>query len=306
MLRNLDLATLRTLIAVADTGGMTRAANRLNLTQSTVSMQMKRLEELLSLPVLERHGRAMRPTLEGEQLLSYARKLIELNDDAIDSLIGTKDAGSLRFGVPYDIVEPHIPGILQRFVSEYPHVAVKLSSEMTVKLREEFEAGQHDVILTTEPEPGVGGIVLLRDTLSWTGAVNGQAWKQRPLPLTFTQNCMFRKPAIEALDQAGIEWRDAVDTGSSFDAGSVACAADLGVRADISGYRANGMETLNFPIGSDLPALPEYCIVMYTREGPDQQMAKCFSQMIQHAFSNAENRPEYLGDAPLPCVVGDI
>lgn len=284
MLRNLDIGTLRTLITVVDTAGVTKAANKLHLTQSTVSMQLKRLEETLGMPLVTRQGRSMCATEQGDQLLSYARKLVAMNDEAVDRLINSESGGELRFGVPYDIVEPHIPVILKKFVHGFPRVSVSLNADNTLPLIDEFSAGNLDIILTTELDTGVGGTVLLERDLVWTGAIGGRAWLQEPLPLAFTENCMFRKPAITALDKAGITWINSVGTGRNFDSGSIACAADLGVRADIKGFRAPGMEPIADATGR-LPELPRYRVNMYVADGPNREMADVFSRLIRKAFS---------------------
>jgi len=295
-LRNLDIGTLRTIITVVDSAGVTKAANKLNLTQSTVSMQVKRLEDVLGMPLVVRDGRTMRATKEGEQLVSYARKLIAMNDEVVDRLTNRDTISELRIGVPLDIAEPHVPKILKQFVHTYPRVSVSLSADNTIKLLDDYQNGRHDVILTTESEARVGSTLLLERKLVWTGAVNGRAWMQDPLPLAFTQTCMFRKPAIDALDKAGIRWIDAVNTGSNWDSGSIACSADLGVRTDIEGFRAQGMAPVNDTLGK-LPPLPNYCINMYVAEGPNQEMANVFSRLIKAAFAEEADRHQDSSDS---------
>lgn len=283
MHRNLDIGTLRTLVSVVDLAGVTKAANKLNMTQSAVSMQIKRLEETLGLPLVVRDGRVMRATSQGEQLVSYARKLLAMNDEIVDRLTNSDSAGELRFGIPHDIVEPHIPGLLKKFVHRYPKVSVTLSADNTRTLLQEFNAGRFDIILTTELETGIGSTLLLERDLVWTGAIDGRAWQQDPLPLAFSETCIFRKPAIEALDNAGIIWTDAVDTGKNFDSGFIACAADLGVRADIEGFRAPGMAPVANTTGR-LPDLPRYRVNMYIADGPNREIADVFSRLISQAF----------------------
>jgi DNA-binding transcriptional LysR family regulator len=286
MYRNLDLATLRSLIAVVDTGGMTRAANRLHLTQSAVSMQIKRLEENLSMTVFERVGRTVKPTAEGEQLLAYARRLVDLNDEAIDRLTTPRYEGSLTFGVPIDVVHPHIPPILSRFGREYPRMAIRLSTDMTLELREGLKEGFYDVILTTEIKPARGGEVLLRQPLIWTGAKHARAWRQRPLPLAFSRECIFRKMVVKILDESGIDWVDTVNSLSD-DASMVASAADMGVRADLISSSVQGVVPLEH--GGSLPELPEYCVVMYLGTGPNREIATLFADMLREAFCGGDN-----------------
>ena len=288
MLRNLDISTLRTFITVVDMAGVTRAANKLHLTQSAVSMQLKRLEDLVGMSLLVRDTSGMRATTEGEQLLSYAKRLVELNDEALGRLLQRNDGGEVRFGVPNDIVEPHIPQILKQFVQTYPRASVRLFCKHTAKLQERFRAGKLDVIITTELDTGTGCRQLLERDLVWTGASHGRAWRQNPLPLAFTRICVFRKPAIAALDAAGISWVDAVDSGNNYDSGAVACAADLGIRADIRGFKARGMAEVD-DTENRLPKLPTYFVNLYTAEsvgGANDKVIQEFARLIEDAFAD--------------------
>ena len=113
-MRNLDVTTLRSFVAVADLGGVTKAAGFLHLTQSAVSMQLKRLEELLGVGLLDRAGRGICLTPAGEQLLGYARRMVALNDEVVRRLSDDEFEGEVRLGVPHDIVYPAIPRVLQQ------------------------------------------------------------------------------------------------------------------------------------------------------------------------------------------------
>ena len=139
MPRNLDLTALRSFVAVLETGGVTRAAQQLHLTQSAVSMQLKRLEESLGQPLLDRAGRGVAPTAQGEQLLAYGRRMLALNDEVWSRMTDKAYEGEILFGVPSDIVYPHVPSILRRMDREYPRVRVKLISSYTIKLKEMLE-----------------------------------------------------------------------------------------------------------------------------------------------------------------------
>ena len=114
-MRNLDVTTLRSFVAVAEQGGVTRAAAALNLTQSAVSMQLKRLEELLGQDLLDRSNRRIALTGSGELLLTYARRLVELNDEAVGRLTDDVYEGELILGAPYDVIYPVVPQVLKRF-----------------------------------------------------------------------------------------------------------------------------------------------------------------------------------------------
>ncbi|MCX8508664.1 MAG: LysR family transcriptional regulator [Rhodobacteraceae bacterium] len=132
MPRNLDLTALRAFVATAETGGVTRAASLLNLTQSAVSMQIKRLEEALARPFFFRSARRLTLTPEGEQLMAYAKRMLSLNDEVLARLTDTALVGELRLGVPHDIVYPAIPELLKRMAQHYPRLRINLTSCFTL------------------------------------------------------------------------------------------------------------------------------------------------------------------------------
>jgi len=265
MIRNLDIATLRTFLTVADTRGVTRASNKLHMTQSAVSMQLKRLEATMGCSLLTRDSSGMRPTADGERLISYARRLVNLNDEAVGQFLNREEGGEVRFGVPPDVVEPHVPDILKRFVQTYPQASVRLFCKHSSDLLDRFQRGKLDVIITTEQSATPGSRQLLQRDLVWTGAAQGRAWRQDPLPLAFTRISMFKSSAVGALDAAGIAWENALDSGNNTYSATVACVADLGIRADIAGFIAPGMVEVD-DHENRLPPLPRYSVNLYVAE----------------------------------------
>ncbi len=149
-LQNLDLGTLRSFVTIAESGSMTRAAGRLFMTQSAISMQIKRLENNLGMSVFDRSSQGMSTTTEGEQLLHFANQMLAINDEAMNRLTSPDYEGQIRLGVPCDVIYPHIPGILKEFGRDFPRVQIKLSSGPTVNLKSQYKQGLLDVVLTTE------------------------------------------------------------------------------------------------------------------------------------------------------------
>jgi DNA-binding transcriptional LysR family regulator len=285
MARHLDLTALRSFAATADAGGVTRAAAQLNLTQSAVSMQLKRLEESLGIALFDRSGRTVALTASGEQLLGYARRLLALNDEAWGRMTDQAFEGELTLGVPQDIMYPNIPRVLRQFAQEYPRVRVLLTSDVTVDLRRRFERREIDVILTTEGEVGPGGEMLGREPLVWVGAQGGQAWRSRPLRFGSTSRCVFRRPAIEALDRAGLPWELAVDS-VSCSAVEVSVTADLGVYVLLASSIPPRCEAIRH--GGALPELPEYQINLYVGDGPKAALAEALGRCVRQAYRRAE------------------
>jgi DNA-binding transcriptional LysR family regulator len=281
MPRNLDLTALRSFVTVADAGGVTRAAQHLHLTQSAVSMQLKRLEESLGQPLLDRSGRGVTLTAQGEQLLSYGRRMLALNDEAMARITDKVYEGELRFGVPSDIVYPQIPHVLRRFDREYPRVRVNLLSLYTRKLKELMEAGELELILTTEEAPAKGGEVLSTQRLVWVGAPGGTAFRQRPLRLAFERACLFKAWAFRALDAAGIPWEMAVDTGSTRTV-EATVSADLAVHAMLECAVSPHLEPI--AAGCGLPELPTTKIIMYRAPHAKGALIEALEEMLRDAY----------------------
>ncbi|MCX7559087.1 LysR family transcriptional regulator [Sulfitobacter sp. F26204] len=284
-MRNLDITTLRSFVAVADSGGVTRAAGFLHLTQSAVSMQLKRLEEMLDLPLLDRSGRTIALTASGEQLLVYARRMVALNDELISRLTHQAFEGEIKLGVPHDVVYPAIPQVLKQFHSIYPRVKIQLEASYTRTLKDQFAKGECAVIVTTETGVDQGGEVLGAKPLVWVGAPGGTAWRQRPLPLAFCRYCVFRAQIGVALDAAGIDWEMTVDTESDRTI-EAAVSADLAVHAMIEGTQPPYLEVIDH--GGALPALPIQQINLYGASEGGGEVHNTLLDLLRRAFSGTE------------------
>jgi DNA-binding transcriptional LysR family regulator len=281
-LRNLDLGTLRSFVTIAESGSMTRAASRLFMTQSAISMQIKRLETSLGLSVFERSAQGMTTTTTGEQLLRFASQMLALNDEVVGRLTSPDYEGQIRLGAPGDVIYPHIPDILKEFSRDYPRVQIKLSSAKTIMLKEQFKKGLQDVVVTTEKFPGKGGQVVNTQPLIWTGAEQGNAWKKRPLPLGIAKNCSFRPAVIESLDDAGVKWIDVVAS-EDVVAGEAMASADFCVIAELEWVKHSGRVAIEH--GGQLPELPEYSIVAYCDDNPANHIAQTLVEYLQRAYT---------------------
>ena len=281
MSRNLDMTALRSFVAVAEAGGVTRAAGFLNLTQSAVSMQLKRLEDSLGLNLLDRSGRTVALTASGEQLLGYAKRMLVLNDEVFARMTHQCFEGEIVLGVPSDIVYPMIPQVLRRFAQDYPRMRVQLISSYTRRLKAMFDRGECDIILTTEDVIGTNGETLVELPLVWAGAPNGIAWRQKPLPLAFCRHCIFRSGAQLALDKAGIAWSLAVDSDSSRSV-EASVAADLALSVWAEGAEPHFLARV--PHGGALPDLGRTKINLYVADPAHGPIVALFAGQIRQAF----------------------
>lgn len=288
MRRNLDIAALRALVATADFGGVTRAAQMLNLTQSAVSMQIKRLEEALGQALLDRTGRGVQPNAAGEQLLSQARRMLALNDEIVSRLTDEAYEGEIVLHVPYDIVYPHIPRVLRHFAGLYPRMKVQLQAVNTHKALRALEAGETDLILTTESHCGPGGETLARLPLIWVGAPGGTAWRQRPLRLAQGRYCAFRAGIVAALDRAGVDWETAVESESDRTL-EAAVSSDMAIHAVLDGTEAPSAERIVH--GGALPELSSYLVNLYIRPGAEGPGVRALADLLRGAWTGGTAAP---------------
>jgi len=283
MARNLDLTSLRSFVAIADAGGVTRAAGFLNLTQSAVSMQIKRLEEMLDTQLLDRSARQVGLTAAGEQLLGYARRMLSLNDEVFGRLTQAQYEGEIVLGVPHDIVYPAIPQVLRRFAKDYPKMKVSLMSSFTRVLKAHFARGECDVILTTEESVDPAGQTLAELPLVWVGAPEGQAWKGRPLRLAFAHNCIFRQGVQAALDARGLAWEMAVESDDTRGV-EASVSADLAVHVVLAGSEPPFVERIAH--GGALPDLAVIKVNMYVADPVHSEAVSALAAMIRQVYQS--------------------
>ncbi|MEO6299894.1 MAG: LysR family transcriptional regulator [Paracoccaceae bacterium] len=283
MARNLDMTSLRSFVAIVDAGGVTRAAGFLNLTQSAVSMQIKRLEEALGCALLDRRARKVGLTPAGEHLLSSARRMLALNDEVYGLLTHAQFEGEIVLGVPHDIVYPAIPQVLHRFAVDYPKVRVRLLSSYTRALQEMFGRGECDMIMTTEHDVEPGGETLTELQMVWVGAPGGQAWQRRPLPLAYEQRCIFRQGVQARLDAKGVPWIMAVDSDNTRTI-EATVSADLAVHTVLEGSEPRHVERINH--GGTLPDLAKMKINLYVGVAVQGAAIRALADHMRRAYAN--------------------
>ncbi len=229
--RTLDLDLLRAFVTAADAGGFTRAGELLGRTQSTISLQIKRLEESLGgRPVFQRTPRMLKLTPDGQALLHHARAMLRLNDAAVAELIEPEVAGRVRLGVPEDFATAHLPAVLAAFTDAHPRVELEVTCDLTLNLHAKFRAGDFDlVLLKREPDVAIEGVRVWREPLIWVARDAQSVPADGIVPLIVSPSpCVYRKRATAALDAHGRRWRIAY-TSTSLAGTQAAVRAGLGV-----------------------------------------------------------------------------
>jgi DNA-binding transcriptional LysR family regulator len=260
MSRNLDLDLIRTFVAVADSGSMTVAANRLHMTQGAVSQQIKRLEDVLDCLLFVRKTRRLELSRQGEQLLVKARNLLRLNDEIWTDMTAQPLRGGVRVGVPYDLVTPLAPA-LKAFADAHPHVEVSLVCAASPELSEAVDSGRVDVSLVEYVASAAEGEVVRVEPLVWVKGRGSDAWQKRPLPLSMVdERCAFRPVVLGALADEGIAWRTVFESGT-IEATAATVRAGLAITTWLASTVPADLETLT-PQSAGLPALPPFAICL--------------------------------------------
>ncbi|MDR5827900.1 LysR substrate-binding domain-containing protein [Caballeronia sp. LP006] len=260
MPRNFDLDLIRTFVTVADSGSMTVAANRLHMTQGAISQQVKRLEDLLDCLLFVRKTRKLELSRKGEQFLVKARQLMRLNDDIWSDMTGQSLSGSLRVGVPYDLVTALAPA-MKSFADAHPHVEISLVCGASRELRNALNSGLVDVSLVEYVASEAEGEVIRIEPLVWVTGRGSEAWRKRPLPLSMVdERCAFRPMVLRALADEGIAWRTVFESGN-IEATAATVRAGLAITAWLAFTVPTDLERLA-PHESGLPALPPFAICL--------------------------------------------
>ncbi len=248
---NLPTEVLRSFVAIVDMGSMLKATERIFLSQSALSLQMKRLEELLQRRLFEREGKRLVLTPSGEQLLDYARRLLEINDEAVSALAGESIGGPVRIGMVQDFAETLLKGVLQQFSKLHPKTQLEVRIAGSAELTEAVKNGGLDVAMCIAPPADAANITSV--PTYWIGEAD--LLDEETLPLAvLTEPCAFRIGALQALEKAGRRYRIAVET-PNLTGLRVAVEAGLGVTSRSLLF----MQDHKLPLLDDpsLPPLPK-------------------------------------------------
>jgi DNA-binding transcriptional LysR family regulator len=207
---NLDMDVLRTLLMAQQLGSFSRAAEHVGRSQSAVSQQIRKLEERVGEPLFQKQGRGLALTDAGELILAYARRILDLNDEAIAAIRGRAAEGQVRFGLPADFAETWLPKALGRFKRTHPAVRIEAVVDRNRRLLERLDKGELDLVLSIGSGTRSDATILAPLHPVWIGAAAFEpAWTPgEPIPLAmYEPPCFFRQRALTALDAAGLPWR---------------------------------------------------------------------------------------------------
>ena len=257
---NLPTTMLRSFVAIVESGSMLGATERVFVTQSALSLQVKRLEELVQRPLFVRDGRRLVLTPAGAVLLDYARRVLALHDEAVAAVSAGQFSGPVRIGMVQDFADLMLTGLLARFAQLHADAQIFARVAGTAELQQMLDRGQLDLLI------GYGAAgdarALRQAPTHWLG--ESRLLDQSELPLAVLEKpCRFRDAALAALDGAGRRWRVAVET-PNLSTLRAAVAAGLGLTSRTTLFLRD------LPTVSDrsLPALPDVSCVLISANGP--------------------------------------
>ncbi len=260
---NLELDLLRAFVTVVETGSFTRTAALLGRTQPAISLQIRRLEDQLRSPLLDRAGKGVVVTTEGAGLLPQARRLLRLNDEIVSTLGEGDLEGEVRFGAPEDVATIHLPGILGAFARSHPRIKLAVTCDYTANLLDQMSRGGLDLaLIKREPVGPELGVRVWGEPLSWV-ALDPSILEASPLPLIVAPAPdIYRKRALGALEAAGIAFRAAF-TSPSFAGQMAALRAGLGIGVLPAAMAPRDLTLL----GDPLPPLSDSEIALVSARG---------------------------------------
>lgn len=205
---NLDIDLLRTLVAIEQHGTFAAAADALYRTQSAVTQQMQRLENLVSLPLFEKRGRGKVLSRHGEMLVRYARQILALNDEAVRAMTGEEPEGIVRIGSPHDVADSILPGLLTHVARGLPRIKLEIRVDRSPLLMEAMHAGELDLTISTRFDQRLEGMVIRRSPTVWLCAADYVHDPDEPVRLVLADEpSIFRRIALTALEQSRTPWQ---------------------------------------------------------------------------------------------------
>ena len=267
----LEFDLLRTFIMVADCGGFRRAADRLNLTQSTVSQQIKRLELEAGRPLFRRTTREVALTDEGEMLLGDARRLMQLEEAARLRIAAPRLSGLVRLGAVEEVASSSLPPALGRFVRLHPDVRLEVLVGVSAELIEQLDMGALDVVLAKRPWGTSRGRLAWREPLVWAAAETFELDPGATIPLAlFREHSVSREAALDALRDGERPWR-IVYTSHSLTGVRAAALAGFAVTPLPASAVGAGLRILGER--EALPRLPDLEFAIYEKPRRDPTVA---------------------------------
>lgn len=280
-----DSDLLRSFLAVAEARSISGGAARLLRTQSAVSLQLQKLEQIAARQLFNRHGRGVSLTTHGEQLLPFARQVVETLGQALIAMRGPDEKSEIRFGMPEEYSDTVLPSILAGFTQEQPGVRILIRCGSSVEFPHALAAGELDIALHAPEIVSADDVVVRRESALWAGSAFHEVEMRRPLPVAlFDRACWWRERCLHLLQNAAVGY-EVVCT----------CESVAGIRAAISSGVAVGVlphsaftDRVRQLSDTGLPQLGETTLVLTRSSGAPVRLADSLSAIFLRALRTLE------------------
>ena len=276
----LPIGLLRTFSTVSEVNSFTRAGEILHITQSAVSMQMKRLEEVVGRPLFQKNGRRFQLTYAGEILCEHAHRILAAHNDAVAAFSRPELVGRVRFGCAEDYASRFLPMVLSEFRNAYPRIRVDIRSAPGPELYQSLQ--RQDLDLCLREGVAQGGRIVHREPVVWVAAHGGSAHHLEPLPLAvYDEGCPYRQWAQEALQKANQEYWIAFVSPSI---AGILAAVRAGLAVAPIGRSA--LDDSLRVLGPDdgFPLLPVSEVSLHRTATADNEVVACFAGYVAASF----------------------
>lgn len=282
-MENLDTVSLECLIAVAETNSFTKASEKVKRTQSAVSQQINKLEHLLARPLFVR-GKNLCLTAEGEIFYGYAKQIIGLQKQALNSFKTPVEQKQVRFGLPEDFAYLFLDAILPEFLRIHPNITLNIDCDLTLNLLDRFKKNEYDLVLLkiAQPEDTPYAEEVFCEKLKWVGNKNiiHRLQTGHPIPLVLSPDpCIYRSKALKALEEKSMKWK-IIFCSSSYTSKVSAVKAGFGITVMPKSMIHNDLKILEDPY---LPYLDDMHVSLLKNKSIDSAVLT-FEKFILEKF----------------------
>lgn len=281
---NIPMDLLRTFCKTVEVGSFTRAAEAVGRTQSAVSLQIRRLEDLLDAPLIVRGSHRVRLTEPGSVLLEYGRRILALNDEVVGSLVRPKVAGCVRLGAPHEYTASLLPAILGKFAQAHPNVMLEVTCDLSKNLLTRMAEGEFDLVVALHDGPGDGsGTKVITEPLVWVTSQDHARHEELPVSLVVAPSpCIYRSRALLHLNRLAKPWKITYSS-SSYSGITAAVRAGLGVTVLAESTVPDGVRRLGAREG--FPDLGSLDVRLHMTDASPGEAVLRLSDYIAHGLA---------------------
>lgn len=284
-MQNIPMELLRTFVKAIEVGSFTRAAEAVGRTQSAVSVQIRRLEELTNVQLFHRDAHKLVLTSEGIFMAQYAQRILALNDEALANLRQPTVSGKVRLGAPHEYTASLLPEFLGKFAQAHPNVMLEVTSDLSKSLLRRQQDGEFDLVIALhDGSSGKGGRRIFTEPLVWIGSGDHDCYRQTPLPLVLAPApCIYRDRILSALREVERACR-IVYLSSSYNGISAAVRAGIGITGMTNSTKPPGCHVLPASIG--LPQLGQLDVRLHRGPGKPSVALSRLEDYIAGSFAS--------------------